>query len=208
MVPFISKRALGLVSGFVGAGGNTGSAITQALFFAGSFEWAPLLLARPAAARALPRARGRPPLPAHRDQPPADCAGHPPPALRSMSTQDGMVYMGYMIIGMTSLLVLVYFPMVGSHFFSHGAAEAGPHACLVPPAALPQPPPGACPPAADPPAAPLLPPSPAPQWGGMLFPAKDGVSEEDYYMAEWSAEEKAAGGLRWWPLRVGPLPAA
>jgi NNP family nitrate/nitrite transporter-like MFS transporter len=38
VVPFISKRALGLVSGFVGAGGNTGAAVTQALFFAGSFE--------------------------------------------------------------------------------------------------------------------------------------------------------------------------
>ena len=32
MVPFVSKRALGLVCGFVGAGGNTGSAITQVLF--------------------------------------------------------------------------------------------------------------------------------------------------------------------------------
>ena len=30
VVPFVSKRALGLVCGFVGAGGNTGSAITQA----------------------------------------------------------------------------------------------------------------------------------------------------------------------------------
>ena len=29
VVPFVSKRALGLVCGFVGAGGNTGSAITQ-----------------------------------------------------------------------------------------------------------------------------------------------------------------------------------
>jgi len=27
IVPFVSKRALGVVSGFVGAGGNTGSAI-------------------------------------------------------------------------------------------------------------------------------------------------------------------------------------
>jgi hypothetical protein len=125
-----------------------------------------------------------------------------------MSTQDGMVYMGYMIIGMTSLLVLVYFPMVGSRFFFPWRCGSRPARLpCAPPAALPQPPPGACPPAADPPAAPLLPPSPAPQWGGMLFPAKDGVSEEDYYMAEWSAEEKAAGGLRCWPLRVRPLPA-
>lgn len=31
--PFVSKRATGLVSGFVGAGGNMGGAITQAVFF-------------------------------------------------------------------------------------------------------------------------------------------------------------------------------
>jgi NNP family nitrate/nitrite transporter-like MFS transporter len=33
VVPFISKRSTGLVYGFVGAGGNTGAAVTQALFF-------------------------------------------------------------------------------------------------------------------------------------------------------------------------------
>ena len=58
-----------------------------------------------------------------------------------MNTQTGMVYMGDMIIGMSALLFLMYFPM----------------------------------------------------WGGMRAPAKDGVTEEDYYLAEWSAEEKAAG---------------
>jgi len=33
VVPFVSKRSLGLVCGFVGAGGNTGSAITQVRVF-------------------------------------------------------------------------------------------------------------------------------------------------------------------------------
>lgn len=32
-----------------------------------------------------------------------------------------------------------------------------------------------------------------PMWGGMLFPAKPGVTEEDYYLSEYSAEERANG---------------
>lgn len=36
VVPFVSKRSLGVVSGFVGAGGNAGSVIVQALFFTGT----------------------------------------------------------------------------------------------------------------------------------------------------------------------------
>ena len=39
IVPFISKRALGVVSGFVGAGGNTIAAILQYVFFTHTQVW-------------------------------------------------------------------------------------------------------------------------------------------------------------------------
>ncbi|EFJ43737.1 hypothetical protein VOLCADRAFT_83071 [Volvox carteri f. nagariensis] len=39
ITPFVSRRAYGVVSGLVGAGGNTGAAITQAIWFAGKAQW-------------------------------------------------------------------------------------------------------------------------------------------------------------------------
>lgn len=93
VVPFISKRSTGLVSGFVGSGGNVGGAVTQALFF----TYLPL------------------------------------------STYRGFLWMGVMTIGVTLLYLTMYFPM----------------------------------------------------WGGCFAAAKEGVSEEDYYLAEWTPEERA-----------------
>jgi MFS transporter, NNP family, nitrate/nitrite transporter len=36
VAPFISRRAYGVVSGLIGAGGNVGGVVTQVIFFAGS----------------------------------------------------------------------------------------------------------------------------------------------------------------------------
>ena len=94
VVPYISKRSLGICSGFIGAGGNAGSSITQAIFFKGAY-----------------------------------------------STQDGISYMGAMIIGVTLLVIPIYFPM----------------------------------------------------WGGMFCGPKEGVTEADYYLADFTEEEKASG---------------
>eukprot|EP00878_Enallax_costatus_P038944 GHUV01044445.1.p1 GENE.GHUV01044445.1~~GHUV01044445.1.p1 ORF type:complete len:470 (+),score=58.19 GHUV01044445.1:180-1589(+) len=85
VVPFISKRSTGLVYGMVGAGGNTGAAVTQAIFF----TYIP------------------------------------------MAPTAGFFWLGVMVIGITALYTFVYFPM----------------------------------------------------WGGMFWGPKEGVTEEDYYMA-------------------------
>jgi MFS transporter, NNP family, nitrate/nitrite transporter len=98
VVPFVSKRSLGVVSGFVGAGGNAGSVITQSLFFKGE----------------------------------------------RYQTYDGLIWMGVMVIAMTVLVTPIYFPM----------------------------------------------------WGGMFTARKEGVTEEDYYYAEYDEEEKEAGKHR------------
>ncbi len=44
IVPFVSKRGYGLVTGMVGGGGSTGSAITTAIFFGATttYSCAPL----------------------------------------------------------------------------------------------------------------------------------------------------------------------
>jgi MFS transporter, NNP family, nitrate/nitrite transporter len=95
VVPFVSKRSLGVVSGFVGAGGNAGAVMTQYLFF----------------------------------------------QTEKYETYDGLIYMGIMVICCTLVVLPIYFPM----------------------------------------------------WGGMLAGPREGVVEEDYYLAEFTEEERAAG---------------
>lgn len=95
VIPFVSRRSLGLVIGMTAAGGNTGLVLTQSLFFTSS----------------------------------------------SHETEVGLVYMGVMILCCTSLVGLVRFP----------------------------------------------------QWGGMFLPASKSVSEEDYYVSEWTAQEQEQG---------------
>lgn len=95
IVPFISRRSLGVVIGLTACGGNVGSVLTQALFFTSS----------------------------------------------SYHTETGLIYMGVMILCCTLLIIAVYFP----------------------------------------------------QWGGMFFPPSKSVSEEDYYVSEWTAQEQEQG---------------
>jgi len=71
IVPYITRRALGVASGYIGAGGNAGSTICMALFFTSA----------------------------------------------SIATYDGIMYMGFTIIGVTLLVVPIHFPMWGSMFF-------------------------------------------------------------------------------------------
>ncbi|KIZ00910.1 hypothetical protein MNEG_7055 [Monoraphidium neglectum] len=95
VVPFVSKRSTGLVSGVVGAGGNAGGAITQAIFF----------------------------------------------TYVALPTDMAFVWMGVMALGMTALYLTMYFPM----------------------------------------------------WGGLFVGPKVGVTEEDYYLSEYTPEEISQG---------------
>jgi len=87
IVPYVSRPALGVVSGMVGAGGNTGAVIAGSIFFQGDFR-----------------------------------------------TDQGIINMGIMIICITALMFLVYFPEHGSMLFpAHGLGSYDPQ-IIKPPA--------------------------------------------------------------------------
>uniref|UniRef100_A0A166E8J5 Major facilitator superfamily (MFS) profile domain-containing protein n=1 Tax=Daucus carota subsp. sativus TaxID=79200 RepID=A0A166E8J5_DAUCS len=96
VVPFVSRRSLGVISGLIGGGGNVGAVLTQVVFFRGS----------------------------------------------RFKTETGITLMGVTIICCTLPMMFIYFP----------------------------------------------------QWGGLFWgPSSKGITEENYYMSEWSKEEQEQG---------------
>ncbi|XP_065876163.1 high affinity nitrate transporter 2.5-like [Euphorbia lathyris] len=95
VVPFVSRRSLGLISGMTGGGGNVGAALTQLIFFKGTKYY----------------------------------------------KEVGITYMGVMMICCTIPICFIHFP----------------------------------------------------QWGGMFLGPSDVTTEENYYMSEWSPNEKEQG---------------
>jgi len=74
VVPYVSRPALGIVSGMVGAGGNLGGVITMTAFFKG----------------------------------------------KDMRTDTGFLYLGIMVMAVTGLMHLIYFPDMGSMLLPKG----------------------------------------------------------------------------------------
>ena len=87
IVPYVSRPALGVVSGMVGAGGNTGAVVSGRLFFRGQAR-----------------------------------------------TDQAIINMGCMIIGITALLFAVYFPELGSMLFPAGGLGKYDPQIIKPPA--------------------------------------------------------------------------
>ena len=74
VVPYVSRQAMGIVSGMVGAGGNLGGVITMTAFFKG----------------------------------------------KDMRTDTGFLYLGIMVMAVTGLMHLIYFPDMGSMLLPKG----------------------------------------------------------------------------------------
>mmetsp|Transcript_11653 Transcript_11653/g.18753 ORF Transcript_11653/g.18753 Transcript_11653/m.18753 type:complete len:350 (-) Transcript_11653:214-1263(-) len=71
IVPFLTRRALGVAAGYIGAGGNLGSTILMAAFFTSP----------------------------------------------DIQTHEGILYMGFTIVGVSMIVICIHFPMWGSMFF-------------------------------------------------------------------------------------------
>jgi hypothetical protein len=122
VVPFVSKRSTGLVYGMVGAGGNTGAAVTQARECR---AWLCACVCGVGTQHAvMPPARRLHSRSARADAHPAARVLRPAPhytqtvffTFTGLAPTAGFFWMGVMVIGMTALYALVYFPMWGGMF--------------------------------------------------------------------------------------------